>query len=190
MAVYRKDDVLSMDDRQKLLKIARQFVESTVRHQLDPMLVDTTQRLRTLKHGVFVSIYTGAQLKGCRGVIESNLPLYSEVARVARSAATDIRFSHILLDHLQLAGAVVEVEVVSNLEKTTTPLDFQIGAHGIAIRTPKKVGVFLPDAIAKQGWTQEQALDECCKRKLDLDKGAWQTDVTVFKFTTIKFAEN
>ncbi len=191
MAIYHKDEILSTDDRQKLLTIARQFIDAAVRAQLPPTLVDTTEQIRKLKHGVFVSIRTGSQLRGCKGVMESVMPLYSEVSRVARAAATDVRFSHIMLDHLQLGRSIIEVEVVSNLEKITNPLDFEVGAHGIAIQTPKGIGVFLPDAIAGQGWTQEQALDECCKRKLNLDKSAWREGkAIVSKFTTIKFAEN
>lgn len=190
MQTYHKDKILTTEDRQKLLTIARQFVTACANNAKFPAYVDTTTTLRNLKHGVFVSIYTGKQLRGCKGVVESALPLYYEVARIASQSATDSRFKG-SLDHLDLSKAKITIEVISNLEKINNPLNFTIGVHGIAIRFNQRLGVFLPDSIIEQQWTKEKALSECCARKLLIASDKWSDkEASVYKFTTIKFSDS
>ena len=177
--------LLSPEKRLTLLLIARRAVEAAVCGRELPPLATHDVQLDEASCGVFVTIKTNGQLRGCIGRFVGDHPLPQLVGMMAASAATqDPRFtSNRLLPH-ELCDCHIELSVLSPLERIANPLDFEIGKHGIYLRCGNRTGCFLPQVGPDAGWTAEQMLTQCCSRKAGLAADAWRNGaVEVFRFT-------
>jgi AmmeMemoRadiSam system protein A len=172
------------DQCSTLLAIARRMMEAAVCGRQPPTLAVDDPALNTYA-GVFVTIKTNGQLRGCIGRFVGELPLHQLVANMAvAAAAQDPRFANNRLQPHDLCDCHVEISVLSPLERIANPLDFQIGVHGISIRCGQRTGCFLPQVGPEAGWTPEEMLRQCCTRKAGLSPDAWRTgEVEVFRFT-------
>lgn len=177
--------VLSPDQRLTLLLIARRAVEAAVCGRELPVLATNDAQLDEALCGVFVTIKTNGQLRGCIGRFVDDHPLSQLVGTMAVSAATqDPRFASNRLRPHELCDCHIGLSVLSVLERITNPLDFEIGKHGIYLRSGNRTGCFLPQVGPDAGWTAEQMLTQCCARKAGLAGDAWRNgDVEVFRFT-------
>ena len=183
--------VLSPEQRLTLLLIARRAVEAAVCGREPPVLATNDGQLDEARCGVFVTIKTNGQLRGCIGRFVGDHPLPQLVGMMAVSAATqDPRFTSNRLRSHELCDCHIELSVLSPLERIANPLDFKIGKHGIYLRSGNRTGCFLPRVGPDAGWTAEQMLTQCCVRKSGLAGDAWRNgDVEVFRFTAEVFEE-
>jgi AmmeMemoRadiSam system protein A len=180
-----------MNDNQKqiLLKIARDNVESAVLHKSLPAPHSDDPELNQ-PCGCFVTLKNGDDLRGCIGQFVADRPLIEMVALMAQaSAAGDPRFfANPITDH-ELNLLDIEISVLSPLQKTDNPLSLRLGIDGIYIKKGYHSGCFLPQVATETGWNKQQFLSFCCSHKAGLSPNAWKDkDTDVFLFTAEIFS--
>jgi len=176
-----------LDEQAKkiLLDIARKSVEAAVKQEPKPLFSCDHPDLQG-KQGVFVTLETHGQLRGCIGRFVSDIPLYQLVSEMAISSATeDPRFEFNRIKPTELYHMEIEISVLSPLKPITNPLDFELGKHGIYIKKGFHVGCFLPQVATETGWSKEEFLSYCCSSKAGLPANAWKhKDIEIYTFTT------
>ena len=175
-----------MDKQAKkiLLDIARRSIVAVVKQEpMPPFPIDHSDLQG--KQGVFVTLKTRGQLRGCIGNFTSNIPLYQLVSEMAISSATeDPRFEFNRIKSSELEQVEIEISVISPLKQIKNPLDFELGKHGIFIKKGFRTGCFLPQVAIETGWSKEEFLSHCCSSKAGLTPDAWkQEDVEIYTFT-------
>lgn len=175
-----------MDEQAKkiLLDIARKSIEAVVKQESRPIFSCSHPDLLG-KQGVFVTLKTQGSLRGCIGCFVSDRPLYQMVSEMAVSSAMeDPRFEFNRIKPAELSHLKIEISVLSPLAPAASPLDFELGKHGIYIKKGFHVGCFLPQVAVETGWNKEEFLSYCCSSKAGLPANAWKhKDVEVFTFT-------
>jgi AmmeMemoRadiSam system protein A len=176
--------MLTEEGRKKLLQIAGNAVEAAVYGQPAPKITADEPELQE-KCGVFVTLNTGGQLRGCLGQFTSDQPLWELVSQMAAASATqDPRFSHDRLRPDELDDLHIEISVLSPLEKMDDPLDLELGEDGVYIKCGARTGCFLPQVATETGWSKDEFLSYCCSHKAGLPPDAWKdenTEVYCFK---------
>ncbi|MFQ5862986.1 MAG: AmmeMemoRadiSam system protein A [Candidatus Brocadiales bacterium] len=175
----------------KLLDIARQSVEAAVRGKPTPEFAVTDPELHH-RHGTFVTVKKGGELKGCIGRFISDTPLYQLVKEMAVAAATeDPRFRYERLNEAELSEINIEVSVISSLRRISDPMDLQLGKHGIYIKKGDSTGCLLPQVATERGWSKEEFLSYCCLGKAGLNPSAWkEADTEIYTFTADIISEH
>lgn len=176
---------LTKSEQQQLLKLARQ----SINHALEgrATTVPSEKLLPALMqdgHGAFVTLYLNGRLRGCIGLLESNLSLAETVEAMASAAAfNDPRFKPLTAEEFSLVK--IELSIVMPKQKIENINQIKLGRDGIVISGRGRQGVFLPQVASETGWDLETYLDNCCEQKAGLPPKAWQqADVTVFVFRT------
>jgi len=114
-------------------------------------------------------------LRGCIGNF-SAMPLHSGLKEYALvSAFKDGRFPPIV--KTELPSLVCGVSLLTEFEKGTDYLDWEIGVHGIWIEFrdnngKKKTATYLPEIAKEQGWTKQKTIDSL------LRKGGYRGTIT------------
>lgn len=167
-----------------LIGIALKTVEAAVKKEPIPSVHCEHPDLQG-KQGVFVTLKTNGQLRGCIGRFVSDVPLYRLVSEIAFSSATaDSRFTHNRLKPSDLNQLEVSISVLSPLKQIKNPLDFELGKHGIMIKSGRHSGCFLPQVATETGWNKEEFLSQLCAGKAGLPADAWKMeDVEIYAFT-------
>jgi len=185
----QSDKILTPDEEQTLLKLARETLVQWVVHNsanVDLSKFDLTPALKR-KAGAFVTLHEEGRLRGCIGYIEPIKPLYEAVMDNARNAATrDVRFPPVTAT--ELPHIDIEISVMSPLRKISSVDEIVIGKHGLVIEKGINRGVFLPQVPVEQGWNLEQYLEGIC-RKAFLPPDAWKHGATLYVFTAQVFGE-
>ncbi|MCK4649334.1 AmmeMemoRadiSam system protein B, partial [bacterium] len=103
--------VYSKEEREELLKIARDSIKSFLTTKKPPRIETENPKLKQ-KRGAFVTLRRGEALRGCIGFIEPIFPLYHAISECAISAATkDIRFPPVTEG--ELPRITIELSVLS-----------------------------------------------------------------------------
>lgn len=181
------DKPLTAQHQSALLAIARKAIESCVltgKPTIDP----TEDSALNTRFGCFVSIKQNGQLRGCIGKFQPQWPLYQEVAQMACAAATqDPRFYP--MGEEDLDNFLIEISVLSPLEKIDDPNAIQVGLHGIYLEKGSSRGVLLPQVAVEHRWDRTMFLRQTCT-KAGLPTDAWQSeDTAIFIFTAQVFTE-
>jgi len=195
VAIYQKNVgatrrvALTMEQKQKLIDIARQTVESYVRTGEIPEFDVQDPRLLEVE-GAFVTIHKNGQLRGCIGNIVGQAPLCLTVRNMAvSSAAQDPRFAPVTLDELDEID--VEVSVLSKPTVIKNVMDIELGVHGVIVSKGTRSGVFLPQVATETGWSKEEFLSELCSQKAGLPRDCWKDSTVKFEtFTADVLSEN
>lgn len=176
-----------MDEQAKriLLGIARKSIRAALKKEPNPLVSCNHPDLQG-KLGVFVTLKTCGQLRGCIGRFLSDIPLYQLVSEMAAASATDdSRFEHNRITPSELDRLDIEISVLSPLTRINNPLDFELGKHGIYIKKGFCTGCFLPQVATETGWSKEEFLSYCCSHKAGLPSNAWRhKEVEIYIFTT------
>lgn len=139
------EDQLSPNERQLLLKEARQALASGVSgNSLEPLNLETYPlNLRQL--GVaFVTLTIDGQLRGCVGALDATRPLIEDVREHALAAALkDYRFSPVKPVELQ------DISIEISRLTTPVPLDYDNPDDLIAKLRPGIDGVVLKDGLRR-----------------------------------------
>lgn len=177
----------SLDEKAKriLLDIARNSIRAAIQKEPNRLLSCSNPDLQG-KLGVFVTLKTYGQLRGCIGHFFSDIPLFLLVSEMAAAAATDDpRFAHNRITLSELEHLDIEISVLSPLTRISNPLNFELGKHGIYIKKGFSTGCFLPQVATETGWSKEDFLSYCCSHKAGLQANAWQhRDTEIYIFTT------
>ncbi len=171
-----------------MLHIARETIARELRGLDQPVV--SSVAFPPVEGGVFVTLRRSGRLRGCMGTFKPKATLLESVDYVSRLACKDPRFVQAPVRLEELARLVVEMSVLSRLDRTETPGLLRPGEHGIMIRRGESSGCFLPQVAVDFGWSAEEFLDQCCKGKAGLEAGAWkELDAEVYLFTAEVFAE-
>lgn len=117
------------------------------------------------EHPLFVTWNTigrngGKSLRGCIGTFEPQELGDGLRSYALTSAFDDTRFSPITLR--ELPSLECGVTLLTNFEPIASPLDWEIGLHGLRISFTyygRRYGsTYLPDVAREQGWTKEETM--------------------------------
>lgn len=180
---------LSPELQQKLLRIARDTIETYVRTRTKPDIEAPEPELQ--QHaGAFVTIKTHGRLRGCIGHIEGVQPLYKTVAEMAVSAATqDPRFPPMRAE--ELPAMHLEISVMTPLRRITDVEEIEVGTHGLVLRHGFRSGLLLPQVATEHHWDRETFLEHTCM-KAGLSPRDWQdpnTEIYIFSAQVFHEAE-
>ncbi len=178
---------LSAEEKTELLKIARQAIAARLQSKPTPSLSIRNPKLLQ-PSGAFVTLKKRGELRGCIGHILARDPLYLTVQAAAVSAATeDPRFSP--LSARELDEIIIEISVLSPMQRIQNVEEIQVGTHGLYIRKGQRSGLLLPQVAPEQGWDRAAFLAGVC-RKAGLPEDAWRTgDAALYSFTAQVFGE-
>jgi AmmeMemoRadiSam system protein A len=152
----------------------------------DPGPPPETERAHS---GVFVSLHTGRQLRGCMGILDPSLAIDEAVRQAARSASRhDPRFQPVT--PAELRRIHVEVSILSAPTPMGSLDDLELGRHGIIVERGRQRGLYLPQVATDHNLSKEQFLTHCCAEKAGLPPDAWRDPgTTVLLFTTERYRE-
>ncbi len=181
------ESMLNIQQRNKLLKIARDSIETYLKTgkklqitEIDPVL--------NQKMGSFVTLNKHGDLRGCIGSLAASQPLYLTVRDMAvEAAADDPRFP--ALNEPELKEIEIEISVLSPLEKVASADNIELGKHGVLVRRGLQSGVFLPQVAAETGWSKDEFLNNLCAHKAGLPADAWKdkdTELYIFNAEVFK----
>ncbi|MFH1460952.1 MAG: AmmeMemoRadiSam system protein A, partial [Patescibacteria group bacterium] len=178
----------NQEQKEELLKIARQSVEQYVQERKVPSF-EIADSLLNQNLGAFVTLKKHGQLRGCIGRFEPDAPLYQVVSQMAISAAVnDTRFRPVQAD--ELSELKYEISVLSPLRKIDDWQEMELGKHGVQIKQGSRSGVFLPQVATENNWDLDKFMGELCSQKAGLDWDCWKTgEVDIYVFTANVFGE-
>ncbi len=182
--------VLSADEQQTLLKLARDTLETALQQKgkagPDLARYELTPRLRE-KSGVFVTLKKHGQLRGCIGYIEGIKPIYQTVIDNAKNAAfNDPRFPKVRAEELK--DITIEISVMTPLRRIQSVDEIVVGKHGLTIEKGNRHGLLLPQVPGEWGWDRDTFLVHIC-RKAGLPDDAWKEGATLKVFSAQVFGE-
>jgi len=177
---------LSGEEKQALLRIARESIEAELRGEAPPAAEG--QGTPDEKRGAFVSLKKRGKLRGCIGMIEAKKPLAQTVEEMAVAAAfQDPRFPPLRREELK--DLRVEISVLTPLRRVADVGAIEIGTHGLYIRKGARAGLLLPQVAIEWRWDRETFLRETC-RKAGLAPDAWRDPETeIYLFSADVFGE-
>jgi len=182
--------MLSEEQKKRVLELAREAIESYFQHK-EPKFDD---KFLSKKHGVFVTIKLGDQLRGCIGFPEPTYTLGEAIIQASRAAAfNDPRFPE--LNESELKDIKIEVSVLTEPDeiKVKKPEEYiekiNIGTDGLIAKKGFQAGLLLPQVATEWGWDSKEFLQQTCvKAGLTID--AWKdADTKIFKFQADVFSE-
>lgn len=179
---------LTEEEKQELLRLARESIESSLKGLPEPKPQLTSSNLSVLS-GAFVTLRLHENLRGCIGYVEPRVPLYVAVEEVGKKAAfEDPRFTPLSSDELD--AVEIEISVLSPLEKVDDVDRIQVGTHGLLIDAGFTRGLLLPQVATENHWNREQFLTHTAL-KAGLPDDAWKrSNVQLYSFTTDTFSES
>ncbi len=184
----KKEFGLSRQDKNDLLSLARNTIESYVKTNKKPG-IDTENFSPSLltPAGAFVTLRKKGKLRGCIGSFNPDIPLYKVVQEMAVSAASkDYRFSPVTPDELDKID--IEISVLTPLKKINSTDEIKLGRDGIYLKKGYHSGTFLPQVATETGWNLEEFLGHCARDKAGIGWDGW-TDADIYTYEALIFSE-
>jgi len=136
--------------------------------------------------GVFTTIHSRGQLRGCVGYVLPNCSVYRAVAETARAAAfDDNRFLPVAQEEVRRLE--IEISILSPPHPIRAE-DVEVGRHGLLISRNGCRGLLLPQVPIERSWDRITFLEQTC-RKAGLPTDAWQKGATIEAFTAEVFGQ-
>jgi AmmeMemoRadiSam system protein A len=182
------DSMLTLQDKKRLLEIARQTIAAHAAGKPLPVFQETAAGLN-LKRGCFVTLREHGNLRGCIGLFTSDEPLYRSVQAMAvASSSQDYRFSPVRPQEMK--DIVIEISVLSEPALIDDWKKIRLGTDGVIVRRGFSSGVFLPQVAAETGWNLETFLGELCSQKAGLAPDCYKDPQTkIYTFQADVFSE-
>jgi AmmeMemoRadiSam system protein A len=161
------NEKLTHEEKQLLLKLARQAIESIVRGRSLPPLDQSTLTPALRADGAsFVTLTKGGELRGCIGALEPNQSLVEDVREHAVAAALqDYRFPPVQADELREIKIEISRLTLPELLDYTTVDDLlaklRPGVDGVILRDSFRRATFLPQVWEKVA-DKEEFLSHLC----------------------------
>jgi AmmeMemoRadiSam system protein A len=183
------DSLISRDEQTKLLGWVRATIEAAVHEQPAPEIPETelTDGLRS-PHGVFVTLKTHGELRGCIGKMDFERALWLNARDAAvASALEDPRFSPV--EPRELGDIKIEISILNPPEDLPRPEMFDVLRHGIIVEKGWRHALLLPKVAQEQGWDATKTLESVCW-KAGLPTDAWRDPAARLQvFTAFDFGE-
>ena len=177
--------MITEGDRTSLLRFTRETIIACVLAQPEP--IPEPCAALAVHAGVFVSLHSERDLRGCIGHLEPNEPLSALIPRCAIAAATtDPRFPAVSPE--ELPNLWIELSILGPLEPVRGFDDFEIGRHGLVVELGQRRGVLLPQVATEWKWNREAFLAQTC-RKAGLPADGWKHGASVWRFEAEVFGE-
>ena len=177
--------MLTEDDRQTLLRLARLALEARVRGAAPPR-PDAAGAL-AVPCGAFVSIHRRGALRGCLGRLTQDLPLAHVVVHLAGVVAdADPRFEPVTVEELDELD--IEISVLTPEREIASIDEIEIGRHGLIVQQGHRRGLLLPQVATEYGWDVETFVGHTCL-KAGLPTDAWRAGARLFVFEALVFGE-
>jgi uncharacterized protein len=175
--------MISDQDRQRLLALARRALEARVRRSDAP---DPDVEME-ITMGAFVSIFRQGDLRGCLGRLTSPLPLPQLIVEMAQEVAdSDPRFEPVASHELPFIA--VEISVLTAKREIGSVAEIEVGRHGLIIERGMNRGLLLPQVATEHRWDRDTFLDHTCL-KAGLPVDAWKRGARIFVFEAEVFGE-
>lgn len=172
------DSGLNDEEKQYLLKLARQTIEKAVENKKAPKLKHEYSILKE-KRGGFVTLTKNGMLRGCIGYITAVLPLDETIVEMAQAAAfRDPRFPPVTEE--EVPQLEIEISVLTPIREIENVEEIEVGKHGIIIERGGNSGLLLPQVATDYGWDRETFLEHTCQ-KAGLPSDAWKKEGTKIK---------
>ena len=178
---------LTGEDRQMLIKIARETLELYIREGERPPLPEVKGNLNQVT-GAFVTLSKKGRLRGCIGNMIGQAPLIQTIQNMAIAASTeDPRFPRV--EPEEIADIDIEISVLSPMKRVTDINEIEVGRHGIILGKGFSRGVLLPQVATEYGWDRETFLMQTCL-KAGLSPDDWRDPETIIEiFSAEVFGE-
>ena len=181
---------LTAAERAMLLRLARACVEAAAagRPAPSPLDRDLTTGL-VAPRAAFVTLRDrDGELRGCIGDLDDTRPTWENVRTAAGSAAIrDPRFYPVT--PAEVAGLVVDVNVLGDPVDLPDPAGFDPVRHGVIVSREGRRALLLPNVGPPLGWDARRTLDAVCQ-KAGLPADAWRRPGTRLRvFATTEFGE-
>ncbi len=172
--MFRKErsNVLSEEQQTRLLQLARATIEARLAGAPLPEVHD--EEMSEIEFsGAFVTLTRHGQLRGCIGLIGAQKSLEETVQIAAEGAALkDPRFPPLTPEELK--DTVIEISVLSPLQRIRSVRDIKVGRHGLLIKLGAAQGLLLPQVATENQWDRQTFLEHVCL-KAGLPKDAWRS---------------
>jgi uncharacterized protein (TIGR00296 family) len=184
--------MLTLEEGKAAVRVAREAIASYVEKRLR-IKGDGLQPVFKEMRGIFVSIHSQGELRGCIGYPYPVLPLGQAIVDSAINACSrDPRFS--CLQPAELKIVELEVTVLTTPEpykipKKTLPEAVRIGRDGLIVSKGMYSGLLLPQVAPEWGFDAIEFLGNTCL-KAGLPADAWLDEDTIVQhFEAQIFAE-
>ncbi|RMG21526.1 MAG: AmmeMemoRadiSam system protein A [Deltaproteobacteria bacterium] len=155
-------------DRKALLTTARSAIEARLGLRPEARLEGPTET----GLGAFVTLRRRGELRGCRGILHSPVPLRETVAEAAvLSAFDDPRFPPVT--RAEWPEIDVEVSVLYGVREVRDPAEIELGVDGVLLEYGGRRGFLLPQVADELGRDRQRFLDALAM-KAGLPPGAWK----------------
>lgn len=186
----KESNVLDKREKEVLLKIARltlrRHLEGVESIDLSSESIDLTENLKK-NFGVFVTLKTQGQLRGCIGTIAPVYPLYKGVIdNTINAASRDSRFLPVTKE--EEGDIEIEISVLTPPKKVESYSDIMLGRDGIILSKYGRSAVFLPQVMVDNHWTTFTAL-RYLSRKAGFDYEDWRQNTQFYVFSAQVFQE-
>ncbi|MDX8337941.1 AmmeMemoRadiSam system protein B [Draconibacterium sp. IB214405] len=175
LAVYEKPAFsISPSEKHDILQLARNTISRYLGKDTEKIKkAEKGQSILDEKAGAFISVYIDNELRGCIGGFAGEKTLREMISRHAVSAVNDHRFDPV--EPIELDRMTLEVSVLTPLKKISSIDEFELGRHGIYIKSGFNSGTFLPQVAEKTGWSKEEFLGRCSQNKAGIGWEGWKT---------------
>ena len=174
----------SPEERTLLLKLAHESIAAAIERG-EISLTPPSPHLAEPR-GVFTTLYSRGDLRGCVGYALPMAPLYRAVAETAQAAAfDDTRFSP--LSREELPEIDISLSVLSPLQPIRLE-EIEVGRHGLLLSLGGRRGLLLPQVPVEHGWDRITFLEQTC-HKAGLPAHAWQAGASIEAFTAEVFGD-
>ena len=178
--------MISVEDRRRLLRLAREAVEARVRH-LSPPPVEQGGALDE-RLGAFVTIHHHGELRGCLGQLDPDETLARTIEHLATVVTdSDPRFSPVTAD--ELPGIEIEISVLTPEQDVRDVNDIEVGRHGLIVEQGRHRGLLLPQVATEHHWDRLTFLRQTCV-KAGLPPDAWQNGARIMSFEAEVFGDD
>lgn len=180
--------MLNKKQKQELLKTCRKAIENYLKYQKKAVFQSADAKLQK-RRGVFVSLKNKEnKLRGCIGLLKSDLPLLQQTVEMAIAAAFfDPRFEP--LKENELKDIIIEISILSKLKKINDWRKIKLGKEGVMLKKNEHCGVFLPQVAKEENWDLETFLQNLCLYKAALPPFCYRDpQVKIYTFTTETFS--
>ena len=179
--MLRKKECLAVEDKELLLKVARDSIRSYLKKPVEKQRVDNGEINSKKMDSAFVSIYVKEELRGCIGRFGAKESLVDLVKELAVSAAfEDGRFERVSAEELD--DLRVEISVLTPMRKIDDIGQLELGRHGVYLVKDGRKGTFLPQVAIKTGWSKEEFLGHLARDKAHVGWEGWMgADLYVFE---------
>ncbi len=178
---------LTYDEKEKILKAARQSILSTFGEAEKPEINYTAYPLLKQKTGAFVTLKINEELRGCIGYIFAIEPLFDTICESAQAAAfNDPRFKELTREEFDKIK--IEISVLSAFEPINSYNEIELGKHGLLLEETGRA-ILLPQVATENNYTREQFFTALC-HKAGMNGEYWKERMLdIIVFTATVFSE-